>query len=59
MDFKDSFTSNIALDELRIANFIDSKLIRNDPENGIIQDYAFQTQHVGNIMGSDWSIYLK
>lgn len=41
MDFKDSTSSEIALDELKIADFIETKLVRNDPENGVISDYAF------------------
>lgn len=35
------YDSNVALDEFRITKFLESKLIRNDPENGLITDFSF------------------
>lgn len=33
--------TNVALDEYKIGEFLESKILRKDPVNGLITDYAF------------------
>ena len=35
------FDSTTSLDELNIANFLDTKLLQQNPDQGLILDYAF------------------
>jgi hypothetical protein len=35
------------------------KLIKTDPEHGVIENYAFQTQKLNEIIEKDWRIVLK
>ena len=49
----------MALDEFRISNFLDTKLIRNDPENGLITDYSFQSQKINTILHNSFTFDLK
>lgn len=35
------FDSTTSLDELNIANFLETKLLRGNPNEGMILDYAF------------------
>lgn len=52
LDFSTDFdlSTTITLDEIKIKGFLDKKLIKNDPETGIIENYAFQTQKLSEIM---------
>ena len=37
------FKTSITLDEIKIKRFLDQKLVSNNPETGVIENYAFQT----------------
>ena len=41
IDFGQDFQSTVSLDELKIKNFLERKLIRNDPNFGVIEEYGF------------------
>lgn len=47
------------LDELKIKSFLETKLISNDPVNGVIENYAFQTQKLNDLIERDWRVVLK
>ena len=51
--------SSVSLDELKIKAFLEKKLISNDPVHGVIENFAFQTQKLNDIIEKDWRIVLK
>ena len=52
-------SNSVSLDELKIKSFLETKLISNDPENGVIENFAFQTQKMNDFIERDWRIVLK
>ena len=59
LDFSRDSSSSISLDELQISAFLDQKLVARDPQAGVVEDYAFQTQNLAEVTGNDWNIVLK
>jgi hypothetical protein len=51
--------SSAALDELKIRTYLDTQLIKSNPESGVIAEYGFQTQKMDEIMDNQWKIVLK
>jgi hypothetical protein len=59
LDLSGDGGATVSLDELKIKGFLEKKLIKNDPEHGVIENYAFQTQKLNDIIERDWRIVLK
>lgn len=57
LDYAQSFSSQVSLDELKIRAFLDTQLARNN--DGVVEEYGFQTQNVADIMDRKWRILLK
>ena len=38
---------------------MDQKLVSTNPNSGLISDYAFQTQNIGEVLDNDWNVVLK
>ena len=58
INFGQDFESTVSLDEIKIRNFLETKLVRNNVD-GVIEEYGFQTQNLNDILDRKWSLQLK